>query len=67
MKVYLAERIIGDDIDPIGIYNSKKLAEENLKPFRGLITEMELDITYNNGIGSCKHFNIGGKEEKLIL
>lgn len=62
MIIFIAERIVGDDIEPIGVYSSKKKAMENLYPSRGLISEMEIDVTYNRGIGDCIHYYVGGKE-----
>jgi len=60
MIVHLAERISdnGDDLEPIGIYSSFELAKDNIKPSKGLITTMEVDVTYGRGIGVCDHKHI---------
>jgi len=66
MKIYLAERIEGmDDLIPIGVYSTLKLAKDSIKPFKGIATEMEVDTLYERGIGICVHHNIGWNGKDL--
>jgi len=59
MIVYLAERIVGkEELEPIGVFSSFDLAENNLKPSKGLITTLEVDVIYGRGIGICEHKHI---------
>ena len=60
MKIYLAENVIEYNDrytrEPVGIFSSKRKAQKEIKS--GIVTEIEIDEVYKEGIGICEHWHI---------
>lgn len=61
MKVYLVEKVDGGHLEPLGVFKNKGDAIKTLGSLEGIVTEMELDKSYPNGIGVCKHWHLNDK------
>lgn len=60
-------RIIGTtamSLEPIGVAMSKEDAEMWLAGKEGLITELESDEVYADGVGGCPHWHILGERKE---
>ncbi len=60
-------RIIGTtpmNLEPIGVAMSREDAEMWLAGKEGLITELESDEVYADGVGGCRHWHILGEKKE---
>lgn len=65
MKVYLVEKLIGNKMEPIAIKTNWELAWYLVNGNNvGIITEMEVDKEYLEGIGICQHWHCGRPRRK---
>lgn len=55
------------DLEPIGVATSKEDAEMWLAGKEGLITELESDEVYADGVGGCRHWHILGEKRRNIM
>ena len=63
MKVYLVEKVIGKRLEPISIKTNFEIAFGLIESGDvGLITEMETDKVYPEGLGICEHWHFDPNE-----
>ena len=63
MKVYLVEKVIGKRLEPIAIKTNFEIAFGLITNVDvGLITEMEIDEVYPEGLGICEHWHFDPNE-----
>ena len=56
--VYLVEKVEPDKhLEPVAICTSFELAHKLLKANKYLISRLEINYNYENGIGSCQHWH----------
>jgi len=61
MKVYFVEVqfAVGERLEPIGLKSNFEAAYGLIGDRVGIITEMEVDKEYPEGIGICQHWHFG--------
>jgi hypothetical protein len=66
MKVFLVEIKDHDQrMEPVGILTSPTKVVKLMKDHSGIVTEMETNEIYLDGIGICNHWHIDPESEDL--
>ncbi len=63
-ELYLAEKLMGSKLEPIGLYRSRERAMLAIGDVEGLISQLEIGRTYPDGIGIAPHWHVNETEEQ---